>query len=64
MSLRPGAGSIDWPRIINALRAAGYTGSYDLEIICRSDEIQQAYAQGYAFIKNQLSPSTLRQETP
>ena len=63
LSLRPGAGSIDWPRIINALRAARYTGSYDLEIICRPQEVQQEYAQGCAFIKDRLNRSTLRQQT-
>jgi len=62
LSLRPGTGSINWPRIMHALQAAGYGGSYDLEIICRPDEIQQAYAQGCVFIKEQLSRSTLRQQ--
>ena len=55
LSLRPGAGSIDWPRIINALRAAGYTGPYDLEIICRPEEVQQAYQQAYTFINSELN---------
>lgn len=63
-SLCPGAGSIDWPRIINALQAVEYTGSYDLEIICRPDEVKQQYVQGYAFINDRLNQSTLRQETP
>jgi sugar phosphate isomerase/epimerase len=50
LSLRPGAGSIDWPRIINALQSAEYTGSYDLEIICRPEDVQREYQQAYAFI--------------
>ena len=33
LSLRPGAGSIDWPAIIARLRASGYAGSFDIEII-------------------------------
>ena len=50
LSLRPGAGSIDWPRLIGALKAAGYTGSYDLEIICRPEHIQREYLEGRLFI--------------
>ena len=55
LSLRPGTGSIDWPRIINALRAAEYTGSYDLEIICRPEEVQREYQQAYTFINSELN---------
>lgn len=64
LSLRPGAGSIDWPRIINALQTVEYTGSYDLEIICRPDEVKQEYGKGYAFINDRLNQSTLRQDIP
>jgi sugar phosphate isomerase/epimerase len=64
LSLRPGAGSIDWPRIINALQAVEYTGSYDLEIICRPAEVNQEYGKGYAFINDRLNQSTLRQDIP
>lgn len=60
LSLCPGAGSIDWPRIIAALQAAEYKGFYDVEIICPPEECQQAYSQGYAFIKDQIHQSTLR----
>ncbi len=55
LSLRPGAGSIDWPRIMNALQTAGYSSSYDLEIICRPEEVQREYQQAYAFIRSELS---------
>ena len=55
LSLRPGAGSIDWPRIINALQSAEYTGSYDLEIICRPEDVQREYQQAYAFIDIELN---------
>jgi sugar phosphate isomerase/epimerase len=54
LSLRPGAGSIDWPRIIGALQAVSYLGSYDLEIICRPEEIQQEYGEGHTFIDSIL----------
>jgi sugar phosphate isomerase/epimerase len=55
LSLRPGTGSIDWPRIINALQSAEYNGSYDLEIICRPHEVQREYQQAYAFIDIELN---------
>lgn len=55
LSLRPGAGSIDWLRIMNALQTAGYSSSYDLEIICRPEEVQREYQQAYAFIRSELS---------
>ncbi len=46
LSLRPGAGSIDWPRIVKALRLAGYDGWFDLEIICRLEMIHKEYREG------------------
>ncbi len=46
LSLRPGAGSIDWPRIVKALRLAGYDGWFDLEIICRLVMIHKEYREG------------------
>lgn len=49
-SFRPGAGSIDWCKMISALMASDYAGSYDVEIICASREIHREYGQGYKFI--------------
>lgn len=54
-SLRPGAGSIDWPRMIGAFKTAGYTGSYDLEIICEPEHIQREYRKGRLFIETILN---------
>ena len=51
LSLRPGTGSIDWPRLAEALQVAGYTGSYDLEIICEPEEVSKEYADGRAFME-------------
>jgi sugar phosphate isomerase/epimerase len=50
LSLRPGAGSIDWPAIINGLRISGYDGAFDIEIICASEAVRQEYGQGRTFI--------------
>jgi len=55
LSLRPGAGSIDWPGIISGLRASGYKGSFDVEIICPPEAVRQEYGQGLAFIEAILS---------
>lgn len=50
LSLCPGAGSIDWPRFMQALAAAGYRGPYDLEIICSPAEYENEYRRGHEFI--------------
>ena len=57
LSLRPGAGSIDWPRIIRALRLSGYDGWFDLEIICGPDMIHQEYREGRNIIHRLLENS-------
>jgi sugar phosphate isomerase/epimerase len=54
LSLRPGAGSIDWPAVIDGLKASGYEGSFDIEIICAPEAVQQEYGQGRAFIESIL----------
>jgi len=54
LSLRPGAGSIDWPEIIDGLGACGYKGSFDLEIICPPDAVRQEYSQGCKFVESIL----------
>lgn len=57
LSLPPGAGSIDWPGIMSCLNAAGYQGSYDIEIVCQPEAVQQQYIEGRAFIERHLSES-------
>lgn len=51
LSLRPGTGSIDWPGIIDSLRASGYEGSFDIEIVCPADAVRREYSQGRAYIE-------------
>ncbi len=55
LSLRPGAGSIDWPKIITALKSAGYRGAFDIEIACPSEAVRQEYQQGRIFIETLLN---------
>jgi sugar phosphate isomerase/epimerase len=50
LSLRPGAGSIDWPRLVACLEAAGYQGSWDIEIACPPEEADRQYGSGRQFI--------------
>ena len=54
LSLRPGAGSIDWPRIVAALKACGFSGSWDIEIICPPEQVLDEYGAGRRFIENLL----------
>ena len=51
LSLRPGAGSIDWSRLIAALKGCGYTGPWDIEIICPPQSVAEEYGAGRKFIE-------------
>jgi len=51
LSLRPGAGSIDWPRLIAALNGCGYTGPWDVEIVCPPQSVAEEYGAGRKFIE-------------
>jgi len=55
LSLRPGTGSIDWAEIISGLKASGYNGSFDVEIICAPEAVRQEYGQGREFIEELLN---------
>ena len=54
LSLPPGAGSIDWHRIMAGLNAAGYRGSFDIEIVCQPEAVRQQYSEGLTFIDKLL----------
>ena len=54
LSLRPGAGSIDWPRLIETLRSSGYEGAFDIEIICEPEEARDEYAKARDYIASLL----------
>jgi len=51
LSLRPGAGSIDWPRLIAALKACGYNGPWDIEIACPPNSVAEEYGAGRRLIE-------------
>jgi sugar phosphate isomerase/epimerase len=51
LSLRPGAGSIDWTRLVAALKACGYNGPWDIEIVCPPNSVAEEYGAGRRFIE-------------
>jgi sugar phosphate isomerase/epimerase len=55
LSLRPGAGSIEWPRLFETLRASGYDGAFDIEIVCRPEEAKEEYSKARDYIMGLLS---------
>lgn len=55
LSLRPGAGSIDWPRLIETLESSGYKGAFDIEIICKAEEAKEEYSKARDYIAMLLS---------
>ena len=55
LSLRPGAGSIDWPRLMEALQLSGYEGAFDIEIICKPEEARDEYGRARTFIASMLN---------
>jgi sugar phosphate isomerase/epimerase len=63
LSLRPGAGSIDWPKMITALKAAGYRGAFDIEIACPLEAVRQEYSQGRIFIETLLNKPDVGEAT-
>jgi len=57
LSLRPGAGSIDWLPLLTGLKNCGYTGPWDIEIICKPGDAEIEYGSGRNFIENLLNQS-------
>lgn len=51
MSDIPGNGNIDWKNVFGTLKRCGYSGSYDIEIICKPDEVAVLYTQGLEFVR-------------
>jgi sugar phosphate isomerase/epimerase len=52
LPLAPGKGTIHWVPLLRALRAAGYTGSWDIEIGCAPECVETEYAEGLSFLKS------------
>ena len=54
LSLCPGRRSINWKELFKNLNSIGYTGSLDIEIHCRAEEIESEYSSAYSYIKELL----------
>ncbi|MDC0335929.1 sugar phosphate isomerase/epimerase [Pseudodesulfovibrio sp.] len=56
-SLAPGRADINFTKILADAHASGYTGSWDVEIICNPAEMQREYTAGLKHITEILSGS-------
>lgn len=52
LSLRPGTFDNNWSSLLGNLIGSGYSGSFDLEIICQSDQVESEYRNGKFFLEN------------
>lgn len=52
LSLRPGAGSIEWSQVFEALRRTEYTGSLDIEIRCDEQQVGFEYRTALEFLRS------------
>ncbi len=55
LSLTPGEGTIEWERLIRALKNNHYKGSYDLEIMCNMNDVAEKYTRGLSYIRKLVS---------
>jgi len=51
LSARPGSGTIDWRLLTTALGAAGYTGSWDIEIGCAPELVEVEYRTALSYLR-------------
>ncbi len=51
LKLVPGDGSIDFVELFRLLKDSGYTGSFDLEILCAPDQTAGEYARAFARVQ-------------
>lgn len=52
LSLRPGAGSIAWPGVFEALQQTSYAGSLDIEIRCDEQQVAFEYRAALEFVRS------------
>ena len=48
----PGNGNVPWKQIINSLKKSGFEGPWDLEIICKPEEVRKVYTYGRDYLKD------------
>ncbi len=54
LALAPGKGTIPWDAVVEGLAAAGYTGSWDIEIACPAGDVEREYTAGREFLLDRL----------
>jgi sugar phosphate isomerase/epimerase len=52
LPLAPGKGTIPWAPLLRGLRAAGYAGSWDIEIGCAPERVEAEYLDGLNYLKS------------
>ena len=50
-SLPPGTGTVPWTDVMRTLQNEGYSGSFDLEIICAPDTVGLTYRRALSFLQ-------------
>jgi sugar phosphate isomerase/epimerase len=50
VKMAPGKGSIEWKPLLQNLKAAGYQGSFDIEIGCKTEEVLNEYKDGLDYL--------------
>ncbi len=47
-----GKGTVPWAPLLRNLRAAGYRGSLDIEVVCPADEVEQRYRESLEYLRS------------
>jgi sugar phosphate isomerase/epimerase len=51
-----GQGTVPWAPLLRNLRAAGYRGSLDIEVVCPADEVEQRYRESLQYLRSLERP--------
>lgn len=47
-----GQGTVPWAPLLRNLRAAGYRGSLDIEVVCPADQVEQRYRESLHYLQS------------
>ena len=47
-----GQGTVPWAPLLRNLRAAGYRGSLDIEVVCPADQVERQYAESLQYLQS------------
>lgn len=59
-----GAGSVTWPRLVQALSATDDDGDWDLRIICPPKGCREEYKKAHSLIASHIQPATAGSPAP